>query len=515
MTSRRHQIVRGGRLLDIAANSADPADILIDGDTILEIGAPGLAAPDDAVEIDARDRLMMPGLVNAHTHGHGALCKGMVGDRLPLEAFLTSGAALNGNRTLDDKYLCALVSAVELVRKGCTASYDLFVEFPLPTREGMEAVGRAYHDVGMSAVVAPMMADKTLYQAVPGLMDALPEKIREQVEKIQTAPYEASIEGCRAMLENWPFDRARVRPAVAPTIPLHCSDDFLAACGALAREFDVNLQTHLAESKTQAVLGLKQYGRSLTAHLGALGLLGPRFSAAHAIWIDHDDMLRLADAGASVSHNALSNLRLGSGLAPVRAMIENGLRVGIGTDATNTSDTQNMFEALRIASYISRIQTPEYKQWLTIEEVLTMATTGSAGVLGFGDSIGRIVPGYRADIVFLDLSHINYVPLNNAAMQIVNAESGGAVDSVMIDGRMVLEDGRMTTIDEKKLRADVEEAVSRLNEANAQNHAFARSIENYVGAFCVAHSRADFHVHRLADTREDEQPSMPPRQHRV
>jgi len=506
MTSQRYTVVRGGRLLDIAANAAESVDILIDGGTISEIGAPGLAAPDDAAEIDARERLMMPGLVNAHTHGHGGLCKGMVGDRLPLEAFLTSGTALNSNRNLDDKYLSALVSAVELVRKGCTAAYDLFVEYPLATREGMEAVGQAYHDVGMRAVVAPMMADKTLYQAVPGLMGAMPEKVRAQVENIQTAPYEASIEGCRAMLENWPFDRDRVRPAVAPTIPLHCSDEFLAACGDLAREFDVGLQTHLAESKTQAVLGLQKYGRSLTAHLGELGLLGPRFSAAHAIWVDRDDMLRMADAGASVSHNALSNLRLGSGLAPVRAMIENGLRVGIGTDATNTSDTQNMFEALRLASYISRIQMPEYDQWLTIEEVLTMATAGSAEVLGFGDSIGRIAPGYKADIVFLDLTHINYVPLNNAVMQIVNAESGGAVDSVMIDGRMVLEGGRMTTVDEKKLRADVEEAVLRLNEANAQNLAFARSIEDYVGAFCVAHSRADFHIHRRADTGEDGQP---------
>lgn len=504
MASQRAMVIRGGRLLDIDANRAEPTDILIAGGTILEMGAPGLAAPDGADEIDARDRLMMPGLVNGHTHGHGGLCKGMVGDCLPLEAFLTSGSALNSNRTVEDKYLCALVSAVELVRKGCTATYDLFVEFPTPSREGIEAVGRAYDDVGMRAVVAPMMADKTLYQALPGLIDAMPENVRATLEKIQTAPYETSIEECRAILHSWPFDRDRLRPAIAPTIPLHCSDEFLVACGGLGRDFDVGLQTHLAESKSQAVLGFKKYGRSLTAHLEKLGLLGPNFSAAHAIWIGRDDMLRLADAGSSVSHNALSNLRLGSGLAPVRAMIDNGVRVGVGTDATNTSDTQNMFEALRLAAYLSRIQTPEYDRWLKIEEALGMATTGSACVLGFEDRIGRIKPGYKADIVFLDLAHINYVPLNNAVMQIVNGESGAAIESVMIDGRMVLSNGRMTTIDENKMRADAEEAALRLNEANKQNIAFARSIEKYVGAFCVALSRTDFHIHRLAATGEQD-----------
>jgi 5-methylthioadenosine/S-adenosylhomocysteine deaminase len=247
------------------------------------------------------------------------------------------------------------------------------------------------------------------------------------------------------------------------------------------------------------VLGQQKYGRSLTAHLDGLGLLGPRFSAAHAIWIDRDDIRRLADVGAGVSHNALSNLRLGSGLAPVRLMLSTGLTVGIGTDSTNTSDTQNMFEAMRLASYISRIQMPEYDQWLTVEEVLTMATVGSAAVLGFDGTIGRIAPGYKADIVFLDLADVNYLPFNNPPMQVVNAESGGAIDSVMIDGRMVFEGGRMLTVDEAKLRSDVERTVSRLNEVNAANLAFARAIEDVVGAFCVTQSRVAFHIHRRAD----------------
>ena len=324
MSNGTMRIVRGGRLLDAASHTSVPADILVDGDTILEIGAPGMAAPEAATVIDASDRLLMPGLINAHTHAHGALAKGMVGDRWPLEVFLNSVGPLNAGKTVEDKYLSGLLTAAEMVRKGCTASYDLFVEFPLPTVEGVHAVAQAYQDVGMRAVIAPMMADRTLYRALPGLIDAIPEPQRRRIARIEAAPFEESLAACRGILDGWRFDRQRIRPALAPTIPLHCSDAFLVGCRDLAREYDVGLHTHLAESKTQAVLGLEKYEKSLTAHLDGLGLLGPNFTAAHAIWVDQDDISRLADQGASVAHNVLSNLRLGSGVASARRMIERG-----------------------------------------------------------------------------------------------------------------------------------------------------------------------------------------------
>src|SRR5512145_1581634 len=197
MTTMTSIIIRGGRVLDIAHRRADPADVLVEADTIREIGPPGLAAPAAARTLDARDRLLLPGLVNAHTHGHGGLSRGLVPDRAPLELLLTVSGAVNGNRTLEDKYLTAQLSAIELVRKGCTACYDLNVEYPLPTVEGIQAAARAYRDVGIRAVVAPMMADRTLWEALPGLMEALPDTARRQVEKIRTAPWPASVEACR------------------------------------------------------------------------------------------------------------------------------------------------------------------------------------------------------------------------------------------------------------------------------------------------------------------------------
>lgn len=490
-------IVRGGRLLDVAGHRAEPADLLIEDGTIRQIGPPGLAAPTDAVALAARDRLLIPGLVNAHTHAHGALARGLAGDRVPLEVLLTLSAPVTAGRTVEDKYLSAQLSAIEMVRKGCTACYDLFVEFPGPTLEGLHAVARAYTDVGIRAVIAPMMADLTLYQALPGLLDAIPEPARAEAARLRAAPWAASVATCREILRTWPFDRDRVRPALGPTIPLHCSDEFLVACRDLARAFDVGVQTHLAESKTQAVLGRKKYGKTLTAHLGDLGLLGPGFSAAHAIWLDRDDIRRLADAGACVAHNPLSNLRLGSGVARVRTMLEAGLTVGIGTDSASSSDTQNMFEATRLAAYLSHVSTPAYRRWLTAEEALKMATVGSAAVLGMQARIGRLAPGYRADIVFLDLASIGYVPLNDVLLQLVNGESGAAVTRVMIDGRLVLDGGRVLTVDEARVRGDAEKARARLTEANAASLAFARSLESAVGDFAVARCGEPYETERL------------------
>jgi guanine deaminase len=351
----------------------------------------------------------------------------------------------------------------------------------------------------MRAVIAPMMADRTLYQSLPGLLDAMPAAMRAQARKLAAAPYEASIEACKALLARWPFDRDRVRPALAPTIPLHCSDEFLLACHRLSNEYEVGLQTHLAETKAQAVLAVTRYGKSLVGHLADLGFLDERMSAAHAIWVGSDDLRRLADNGVTIAHNPLSNLRLGSGVAPVRRMLDRGLVVGIGTDAANTSDGQCMFEATRLAAYLSRIVTPDYARWLSSREAFEMATLGSARVLGFGDRIGRLAPGFKADIVFIDLAHINYVPLGNAATQLVYGENGAAVDSVMIDGRFVMRHRELLTVDEARLRQDAQRACERLAAVNAGAERSARHFEDAVGVFCLGQARAAHPLHRTLD----------------
>ena len=490
------KVIRGGLLLNIEAHTAPAADILIAGDTINEIGPAGLAAPPEAEMIDATDRLLMPGLINAHTHGNGNLVKG-TGDRWTLETLLNAGPYLAGNRAREDKYLSCLLGGLDMIRSGCTACYDLFYELPLPSLEGLQAAAQGYRDAGLRVLLAPMVADHSFYEAMPGLLEALPPEQRSAVERFRLAPATETLTALERIVTGWSFDPLEAGIALAPTIPLHCSDAFMLACRDLARDAGLGLHMHLAELKMQAVVGMHRYGETLTAHLARIGFLGPRFTAAHGVWLDPDDIVRLADHGASVAHNPGSNLRLGSGVAPARQMQTRGLNVGIGTDGANCADNQNMFEAMRLASFVSRIRSLDPQNWLGTEDVLRMATEGSARTLGMCDQIGAVVPGRKADIVFLDLTHPNLIPLNDPVNQLVHTENGGAVDSVMIGGRMVLHRGRFTTVDPADVRRKVANRVAALTKMNRETRTLLHEVEAIVERFCVGLARQPYHLHRV------------------
>jgi 5-methylthioadenosine/S-adenosylhomocysteine deaminase len=494
MTRRpTHTVIRGGKLLDIARRKATPADILIKGDTIAEIGRPGLKAPEGTAVIDARHRLLHPGLINAHTHGPGNLGKGLH-DRWSLELLLTASQWVGIGRNLEDKYLSATIGAAEMVLKGCTAAYDLAAEFPLPSVEGLSAMARGYEDVGMRCVLAPMVADISFFEAIPGLMDRLPPALQKEVESFKLAPWKATTKQMTRALQKWPFENVHL--ALAPTIPHHCSDAFLIACRDLAKEYDVGLHTHVAESKVQVIAGYQRYGSTLAAHMDELGLVSDRFTVAHGVWLDDDDMKRLGDRGASVAHNPGSNMRLGSGLADVRGMLNRKVNVAIGTDGANCSDNQNVYEAMRLASLASKVQGPDVGQWITTEEALRATTEGGARALGLAKQIGRIAPGYKADIVFLDLHHVNWIPMNDPVNQIVHTEDGNAVHSVMIGGRMVVEDRKLLTVDLAKLAAQAAASQARRAAPMGEAKKLYDRLEKVVGAFCPGLAKAPLHIHR-------------------
>jgi guanine deaminase len=359
----------------------------------------------------------------------------------------------------------------------------------------LSAVAKAYGDVGMRAVVAPMVADASFFEAIPGLMDALPPALRKDVERLRMAPYEVTLQNLSSIIERWPGNLDVVRPAVAPTIPLHCSDAFMIGCRDIARGHALGQHSHVGESRVQAVSAIKRYGRTMTSHIGGLGLLGPDFVVAHGVWLDDDDVRRLADNGASVAHNPGSNALLGSGIAHARRMLEFGVNLAIGTDGANCSDNQNMYEAMRMASYVSHVRSPDWQGWLTPHEILQAATEGSARALGF-EKLGKIEPGYQADIVFIDVQAINWIPINDPVNQLVHTEDGSSVDSVMIAGRMVVKNRKLVGIDLPQIASQAETARGRLNAANAPNKELYDKLEGVVGTFCPGLAREPYHVHR-------------------
>lgn len=491
-------LIRGGHLLRGPGPTLVRADLLVEGDRIAAV-EPSLPPREGVEVLDAAGFIVIPGLVNAHTHGHNLLLRGLAG-RWTLEDLLNHSPALNARRTPDDHYVSAALSAVEMLRSGCTTAYELFMTVPAPTVESLEAVARAYTDVGLRAVVAGAVADLLFWETVPGLMELLPKALRRRLEEIRVAPAAALLRLGEETIRR--LDGAaggRIRAALAPTIPTQCSDEFLAGCARLAREHGVGIHTHLSESKVQVIAARHRWGRTAVERLAELGLLGPRFVGAHGVWLTGDDMRRLADAGAVVSHNPASNLRLGSGIAAVREMLDCGLTVALGTDGSMSSDNQNLFEALRLAALVGNVRFPhDPARWLGTAEVWRMATEGGARAVGLEGRLGALEPGRQADLVLLRADSTALRPMSDVLGSLVYVETGASVDTVVVGGRVVLRAGRVLGVDEARLRERAQAAADRLRAQNVAEFALAAEIAPYLSAACRAAAAAPYPVNRYA-----------------
>jgi guanine deaminase len=343
-----------------------------------------------------------------------------------------------------------------MLRRGCTACYDLVYEFPQPTRAGLDAVCRAYSDAGMRAVVAPMIADRSVYQAMPGLYDALSDSQKAAIGSFSLPDPAVILATVRDLVGNWSWDTDLIKPAVAPTIPMHCSEPLLTGCRDLAAEFGIGIHMHIAESRVQVVAARELYNTGMLAYLERIGLLGEHFTAAHGVWLDEEDYARLAGAGAGVVHMPLSNLRLGVGLARITLARAAKLNIGLATDGANSADELNLFEVIKLATLVSRTFGDAPDQWITAADAIGFATQGSARCLGWGDRLGSLAVGKRADITFLDATHTAFSPFNSAPVQIANCDAAGAVSDVMVDGKFVVRDGELTRVDAKAARANLD-----------------------------------------------------------
>jgi 5-methylthioadenosine/S-adenosylhomocysteine deaminase len=486
MSGSERLLIAGGLVVDPQSGTADRKDILVAHGRIAEIAAPDALNEAGAARHDARDRLIMPGLINTHTHGHANLVKG-VAEAWTLEASLTNGPWLAGTRDPETMYLSTLLGAIDMLSKGCTACFDLVYEFPRPTKKGFMAVAQAYADAGMRAVIAPMVADKSLFQSIPGLVEALPPDLGDTLRKFDLAGGEQTIAAIESIAEAQSELADGVSLAIAPTIPHHCSERFLRDCMDIADRYALPIHMHIAESRLQAVVARKTHGRSAVKYLAELGMLRPRFTAAHGVWLDDKDLDVLAARGCSVAHIPASNYRLGSGTAYVRPMLARGINVGLATDGANSSDSLSMLQAMRLASYGARSFAGPREEWLTSRDVVRLATLGGAHILGL-EGCGRLEKSTCADLVLFDLGHVDFIPDTDPINQLVTCADSASITDVMVDGAFKVRDRRVVSVDTRDLRDRVRDSVARLASITSSARALAERLEPHVTAFAQSMS---------------------------
>lgn len=469
MTADAPILIENGRLLDIdeAPHSPVAADILIEGDRIAAI-APASDAGDTRARIesrrpgcrviDARDRLIAPGFVNAHYHSHDVFLKGC------FEPSVLEYWALNAlpraypPRSLREIRARTLLGAVECIRNGITTVQDMLTLFPM-TGDGIDTVARAYAEAGLRVVLGLQVADVSPLDTVPYWRETIPQDLQTTM---LGAPPPSDMLDPVAVMEATFRDHADVDPlvrwAVCPSSPERCSPALLDAVADIARRYDLPVCSHIYISKAEAVNARGKFqaaGHSLIGVLQAHGLLGPRTTLAHGVWLAPQEIAAVAEAGASLALNPLSNLKTKNGVAPIRALLAVGVNLGIGCDNCSCSDAQNMFQAMKLFALLAAISDPEEGPPHAVD-ALRAATTGGARAVGLAGEVGAIRAGMKADLVILDLADPVFVPLNSAARQMVYGEGGRGVETVLIDGRIVMDQRRITLLDEGALRAEVE-----------------------------------------------------------
>lgn len=463
--------------LDAKDSVHDPGDVLIEDGAIVAVGT----VDDEAAEecdrvIDGTGRLLVPGFVNAHTHSPNNVVQGTA-DGLSHPAYMWITQAYTANRTPREHYVSAMLGCIQMLLTGTTAALDHFPGQTVKAEE-VDAVISAYRDAGMRAALGLRFYDSGFDDIAPRGA-TLSKNVAADLQRLNPLkPMPLADYGALAAdaIARWHGAEGRLKVFPAPSNPERCTDEALELCAELADGHDLGIHTHLLESRVQAEIAEEKYGCSMVRHLADLGVLNRRWSFAHTVWVDDDDIGLLADSGAVVVHNPESNMKIGAGTAPVPAMKARGVRLALGTDGAGTNDNLIMHDALRLAAMLHRPQAASRADWLTARDVLAMATAGGAAALLADDDIGAIEAGRRADLVLYRLDAPWWVPVNDVMNQLVFAENGSSVDTVMVDGRVLVEGGRITAFDADAILAEARPMMKAIIERNAELLGLARRI---------------------------------------
>jgi 5-methylthioadenosine/S-adenosylhomocysteine deaminase len=411
--------------------------VAIAGDSIAAVG-PGADAYQAADTIDCRGRVVMPGLINAHTHVPMSLLRG-VADDLRLDVWLLGYMMPVEREFVRPEFvdLGTRLGCAEMIRSGITCFADMYYF--------EEVVAAAAAAAGLRALCGQTV-----------LRFPAPD----------ATSYEDSLTRARDFIQTW-RGHPLIVPAPAPHAPYTCTPEILRTCAELAAEFDVPLHTHLSETLQEVEDSRRLHGAPVIPWVKKQGLFGARVLAAHCVHVDEGEMRALKQAGAGVAHNPTSNLKLAAGVAPVTRMRELDLDVGIGTDGPASNNDLDMFEEVRLAALLAKGTTGDPTA-LPAREALAMATRIGARALHLDHLTGSLEPGKRADLIVLDHAGIHNVPAferdpHAVYARIVYAAKSADVIDVMCNGRWLMRDRRLLTLDEEELRAHAADVARRID----------------------------------------------------
>lgn len=408
--------------------------VAIDDGRILGVGATDdiLSRYAGETEIDASGKVVMPGLVNLHFHSDN-FSRG-VGEHLGLEEWLdTIYYPMLAAMTPEDAYKCGMLAYTEVIKGGTTCVNDMYIK--------LTALADAAEEIGIRAVLSSEGAD---------LIEG--QETLEDNEK--------------ALLERHNSAGGRITVVFGVEwIPV-CSPDYIKECRRLADKHGVGVHVHLNESQEEVKLCKEKYGKRPVEFVHELGLLGPDVVAAHCVWLNDREIEIMKDTGTHISHNPVSNAKLGNGVARIMDYLEAGINVGLGTDDAPCNNNNDMFEVMKYASLFQKAVHTD-ASLLQSQQILEMATICGARALRMEDQIGSLEPGKKADIILVDMQAPSLTPLLfgknfNALAHLVFSAHGDNVDTVIIEGQVVMAGRKMLTVKEEKVLEDATEAASRV-----------------------------------------------------
>jgi len=429
-------VVVGGVVLtaDGDWNIYDPGAVAVDGGDIVGLG------PREEVErayhgrerINASGKLVMPGLLNAHTHAPMTLFRG-IADDLPLETWLYQYIWPAEAKWVDPDFvrLGTQLAAAEMIRSGTVLFCDMYFF--------QDEVAQVCREAGLRVVIGE------------GLVDFPNPDYRTPEEGLERNEY---------LLRKWEDD-SLVVPSIQPHSPYICSSDLMRKGKALADKYGAPYLLHVSETQSEVQESIEKYGRTPVGRLADLGVLGPTTVAIHAVHLTDEDIELLAQYGAGVVHCPESQLKLASGFTPVPRLLEARVKVGLGTDGAASNNDLDMFGEMGTAARVHKVMAGD-PTVVHARQALSMATVEAARVLGLEDRLGSLEVGKRADIIVLDLDVPHMVPVYDITSHLVYAAHSSDVRTVIIDGRVVMRDRELLTLDEGEVFARAREIAGRI-----------------------------------------------------